>query len=85
MRQETWIHQGGSLPILDENGHHELKMVRGYKHLGTYLQEDCRPSRDIVHKKALARQAWGPLLRPFFMRREISDKTKADIFSSLQI
>lgn len=58
-------------------------MVRGYKHLGTYLQEDCRPSRDIVHKKALARQAWGPLLRPFFMRREISDKTKADIFSSL--
>ena len=83
LRQETWIHQGGFIPILDEEGHHELKLVRGYKHLGTYIQEDCRPNRDIVHKKALARQAWGPLLRPFFQRREISAKTKADIFSSL--
>ena len=40
------------LLIVNEDQSVCLQLVRGYKHLGTYIQEDCRPNKDVVCKRA---------------------------------
>ena len=83
LRRQTWVDSQDRLQVLTENSSVQLRMVRGYKHLGTHIQEDCRPNKAVVCKRASAKQAWGPLVRPFFQRRDVLLKTKVDIFRSL--
>ena len=39
---------------------HKLQLVHSYKHVGTQIQADGHPRKDIQYRIAKAKQAWGP-------------------------
>lgn len=63
----------------------ELRVVTAYQHLGIWIQADHSHRRDALHRTAMAKQAWGPLARSFFARKQISSATKAQVFETLAI
>ena len=61
----------------------KIPVVMTYKHLGTWVQNDAKPLRAIRARIAAARQAWGPLIKPFLSKRGILLSTKLQVFESL--
>ena len=60
-----------------------LRVVPCYKHLGTWLQQGTRTTKEAAHRGALARQSWGPLHRSFYRKRYVAIKTKMAVFQTL--
>ena len=47
------------------------------------LHADAQPRHAVRDRIAPARQAWGPLVRPFFRKKAVSLATKAQVLQSL--
>ena len=77
------MQQEPAVEVVDGTIVRTLRLVHSYKHLGTYLQADAKPVRDVEARISRAKQAWGPLCRPFFMKKEIQVATKIQIFRAL--
>ena len=65
------------------NGDHALRVVRTYKHLGAWVHDDAQPRQALRARVTSARQAWGPLLRPFFTKKVVAQATKVQVLNSL--
>lgn len=63
LKQQIHITQKSTVPIVLEHAVEAVRVVRSYKHLGSYVQSDATASRDVRYRVAHARKAWGPLLR----------------------
>eukprot|EP00434_Breviolum_minutum_P033403 symbB.v1.2.029555.t1/scaffold3245.1/size65031/1 len=82
-RDHWFREQHGRLPILTEASLHHLNLVHKYRHLGTQIQHGADIAADSREKAALARQAWGPLSRSFFCKRNVGLGAKTPVFKSL--
>ena len=82
-RDHWFREQHGRLPILTEASLHHLSLVHKYRHLGTQIQHGADIAADSREKAALARQAWGPLSRSFFCKRNVGLRAKTPVFKSL--
>ena len=71
------------IPIELDSGPHHLRVVRTYKHLGGWVHDDAQPRQALRARVTSARQAWGPLLRPFFSKKAVSSATKVQVLNSL--
>ncbi len=82
--KDHWFRQmHGRLPIITESSLHHLHLVHKYRHLGTQIQHGADIAADSREKSAFARQAWGPLARSFFAKRNVSLQAKVPVFRSL--
>ena len=61
----------------------QLRCTFGYKHLGTWIQNNAVHTRDARARLTEARKAWGPLVRPVFRRSQIRSHNKRQLFESL--
>lgn len=77
------MQQQGTVKILHEKGCQSLRVTHSYKHLGSYLQADVTPRREVQHRISTARKAWGPLCRTLWKRDEVSLQSKLKLFRSL--
>ena len=82
-RKEILINQKATIPIVCENETHQLRIVHGYKHLGSFVQEGASVDWDRRQKIAQARQAWWTLKRTFFNKRAISCHVKKVVLIAL--
>ena len=71
------------IPIEIDSGTHRLRVVRTYKHLGGWVHDDAQPRHALRARATSAKQAWGPLLRPFFSKKVVSATTKVQVLNSL--
>ena len=83
LKTATFVQQEPVVNVADGNVLRTLRLVHSYKHLGTYLQADAKPVRDVEARISRAKQAWGPLCRPFFLKKEVQVDTKLQIFRAL--
>ena len=60
-----------------------LRVVHCYKHLGTWLQQGTKTTKEVAHRTAMARQSWGPLHRSFYSKRYVALRSKMKVFQSL--
>ena len=76
---------GGTVPVALSSPVQtvQLPVVLAYKHLGTWVQNNAKPLRAIRARVAAARQAWGPLLKPFLSKSCVLFSTKLRVFESL--
>ena len=83
MKQDLFLNGPSELVVEDDGQKQALQIVHSYKHLGTHFQVDGRSQKDGQYRVTKAKQAWGPLARPFFSKRAVAVPTKVTIFSSL--
>ena len=83
--QTQVAHDQGSVPVIlpDREQPLLLPVVLAYKHLGTWVQNDAKSLRAVRARLHAARQAWGPLVRPFLSKKGVLHKTKTQVFESL--
>lgn len=62
---------------------YSLRVVPCYKHLGTWLQQGTKISKEIQNRGKMARQSWGLLHRPFYSKTYVATKTKMATFQSI--
>ena len=62
---------------------YSLKVVHCYKHLGTWVQQGTKTTKEVAHRTATARQSWGPLHRSFYSKRYVALRSKMMVFQSL--
>ena len=60
-----------------------LSVTQSYRHLGTWLQAPPKCARDIQHRAALAKAAWGSLARPLYSKSYVGLETKVRAFRSM--
>ena len=60
-----------------------LNLTYDYKHLGTHLQHGHRHAREISARGNACKSQSGVLMRPFFIKRNISLHAKAAVFRSM--
>ena len=68
MKQDLFLNGPSELVVEDDGQKQALQIVHSYKHLGTHFQVDGRSRKDGQYRVTKAKQAWGPLARPFFPR-----------------
>ena len=83
LKQQHFVFSDPEVLLEDIAIPQKLQLVHSYKHVGTQIQADGRPRKDTQYRIAKAKQAWGPLHKPFFAKREIAVETKVQIFQSL--
>ena len=64
---------------------YDLRVVHGYKHLGTWFQPGNTITKEVGNRGTVARQSWGPLHRSFYSKRYVSIKTKMAVFQTLTL
>ena len=64
---------------------HHLRLVHAYKHLGGWVHADAQPRHTVRERLTSARQAWGPLVRPFFRKTSVQLSTKVMVIQSLVV
>ena len=84
-KNKIWHACGGKLPIVTEHGVQKLQLVHSYKHLGSYVQDHAVVQKDIRHRVAQARKAFGQLSRQFYGKRNVHVKTKSAVFAALVV
>jgi len=82
-KHKVWHTCGGQLPIVTEHGVEQLRLVHSYRHLGSYVQDHAVSQKDLRHRVAQARKAFGQLSRQFYGRRNVHVKTKSAVFEAL--
>ena len=60
-----------------------LRVVKAYKHLGTWIQEKGKHSKEAQSRGSAAKSSWGPLARPFYRKKTIASCTKVRVFEAL--
>ena len=83
LRTALWRDMHAVWPVVVEHGLLSLRVVQSYKHLGTHLQDKAITTKDRGLRLATARQAFGPLSKSFFRKRNVSLQTKCRVFDSL--
>eukprot|EP00435_Cladocopium_sp_Y103_P031682 s657_g8.t1 len=81
--KESIAANGSELVIEIDQKQCRLRSVLAYRHLGTWLQHSGKQQRDARFRLSQAKQAWGPLVKPFFSKPQISIVTKVQVLSSL--
>lgn len=71
------------IPIRVGNEELHLRVVQSYKHLGGWVHSDGKPKHALKERVRTAKQAAGPLIQPFFKKKNISSSTKVQVFESL--
>lgn len=61
---------------------HHLRVVHA---LGGWVHADAKPRHTVRERLTAARQAWGPLVRPFFRKKSVGLATKATVIQSLVV
>lgn len=82
-KQWVWHQLQGRLPVITEHGVQHLQLVHAYEDLGSYIQDHGIVAKDIQHRILQARRAFGQLSRPFYAKKNVTDATKAAVFSAL--
>ena len=82
-KKNLLIEGKASVPIVCENETYQLRVVHGYKHLGSFVQEGASIEWDRRKKVAQARQAWWTLKRSFFNKKAISSHVKTTVFNAI--
>ena len=82
-KKNLLIEGKASVPIVCENETYQLRVVHGYKHLGSFVQEGASIEWDRRKKVAQARQAWWTLKRSFFSKKAISSHVKTTVFNAI--
>ena len=72
-----------TMPLEVEGDVKHLRVVQSYKHLGGWVHADGKPKHALRERLRNAKQAWGPLVQPFFRRKQISVTAKVRVFESL--
>ena len=83
LKEKLLIGGAGKLPIVQEHSTEHVGLVSAYKHLGSYAQGDATPHRELQHRIASARKAWGPLLKNLWSNKNIAHGNKVMLFQSL--
>ena len=60
-----------------------LRVVHSYKHLGTWVQEKGKHSKEVQSRGNAAKSSWGPLARPFYRKKQVARHTKVRVFEAL--
>eukprot|EP00435_Cladocopium_sp_Y103_P037245 s1928_g9.t2 len=81
--KESLAANGSKLDVVVDQRTYQLQSVFAYRHLGTWIQQSGKQHRDVRFRLSLAKQAWGPLIKPFFTKPQISLRTKVQVLSSL--
>ena len=71
------------MPITVGENLMQLRVVQSYKHLGGWVHADGKPRHALRERIRNAKQAWGPLIQPFFRRKQVSLQAKVRVFESL--
>ena len=79
-KQKVWHEWNAQVPVVTERGCQKLHVVRTYKHLGTVMQENGTPVREIAQRITAAKKAEGRIHRSFYSKRIVSVKTKQQVF-----
>ena len=82
-KHKVWHDWGGKLPIVTEHGTQQLTIVHSYKHLGSYVQDHAVIHKDMRHRNAQAKKAYGQLSRQFYCKKNVSNQTKSSVFAAL--
>lgn len=77
LSESSWQVEVGTV-----DGPKTLRVVHAYKHLGTWVQSGALVAKDISHRVAGARSAWGALHRPFYCKSTVADRTKLQVFQA---
>ena len=83
IKKRIHIEQSGCIPVVLEHSVENVRCVHSYKHLGSYVQCDATPAREVQHRIAEAKKAWGPLVRNLWCNPSISQANKQKLFRSL--
>eukprot|EP00435_Cladocopium_sp_Y103_P074980 s16_g52.t2 len=81
--KETMAAQNSEIVVETDSSQYKLRSVMAYRHLGTWIQQSGKQQRDARFRLSLAKQSWGPLVKPFFCKPQISLATKIQVFTSL--
>ena len=71
------------MPVVVGDDLLHLRVVQSYRHLGGWVHADGKPKHALRERLRNAKQAWGPLIQPFFRRKQISVSAKVRVFESL--
>ena len=82
-KRRLLVDNQASIPIVCEHETNRLRIVHGYKHLGSFVQEGASVDWDRRQKIAQARQAWWTLKKSFFNKRAVSCHVKTTILNAL--
>ena len=83
VKDQLWNNLGGKLPVITETGANWMHATRSYKHLGSYIQENVTPVKEIRQRISAARRAEGTLHRCFFAKKHVSRGTKQKVFAAV--
>lgn len=83
LKKRIHIEQSGCIPVVLEHSVEQVRCVHSYKHLGSYVQSDATPAREVQHRIAEAKKAWGPLVRNLWCNPSVSQSNKQKLFRSL--
>ena len=72
-------------PVTLHGQPHHLRIVHAYRHLGGWVHADAQPRHTVRERLTAARQAWGPLVRPFFRKTSVQLSTKVMVIQSLVV
>lgn len=73
------------IPVNIAEQTHQLRVVHAYRHLGGWVHADAQPRHTVRERLTAARQAWGPLVRPFFRKQSVLLATKVQVMQSLVV
>lgn len=74
LKKRVHIDQSGCIPVVLEHSVERVRCVHSYKHLGSSVQCDATPAREVQHRIAEAKKAWGPLVRNLWCNPSVSSK-----------
>lgn len=83
LKKRIFLDQKGSVPVMLEHSVESLRCVHSYKHLGSYVQSDATPAREVQHRNSEAKHAWVPLVRNLWGHSAVSQSNKHQLFRSL--
>ena len=64
---------------------YQVRVVHCYKHLGTWLQQGAKSSKEVAARGSAARQSWGTLHRSFYAKKYVAVPAKMKAFASLTL
>jgi hypothetical protein len=74
--RERIANQAGQWLVVNDEGIEtcSVPVVMAYRHLGTWVHNDAKPLHAVRDRITAARKAWGPLVRPFFAKKVVTQK-----------
>ena len=82
LKQKLWHDMQGRVPVVTEDATQLMTVVHSYKHLGSVVQEHAAPVKEISQRITMAKKAEGRIHRSFFAKKEVSLRTKVQVFQA---